>query len=116
MPKKSQIKSQKKYSKKSNAKLKKLLLCATFIGALILVPYLSIAARDLTSAAESAVTQATTIAKAVSLLGILCGAVIYQIPGATMFARGTIIGGILGAGLSFAGPSLVAIFRAIFAG
>ncbi len=106
----------KKYPKKYNEKLKKILVCVTTLAALLLIPVLCFAARDLTSAAESAVTQATTIAKAVSLLGILCGAVIYQIPGATMFARGTIIGGILGAGLSFAGPSLVAIFRAIFGG
>jgi hypothetical protein len=103
----------KKLKEKS---IKFLLYASTVALPLLLTPRISFAARDLTSAAESAVTQATTIAKAVSLLGILCGAAIYQIPGATMFARGTIIGGLLGAGLSFAGPSLVSIFRAIFGG
>ena len=82
----------------------------------LFVPIICFAARDLSSAAESAVSQATTIAKAISVLGILCGAVIYQIPGATMFARGTMIGGMIGAGLSFAGPSLISIFKSIFGG
>ncbi|MGK5087909.1 hypothetical protein WDW86_10155 [Bdellovibrionota bacterium FG-2] len=82
----------------------------------LISPVLSFAARDLSSVADGAVTQATTIARALSVLGVLCGAVFYQIPGATMFARGTIVGGLIGAGLSFAGPSLIGLFRGLFGG
>ncbi|MGK5088260.1 hypothetical protein WDW86_11940 [Bdellovibrionota bacterium FG-2] len=86
------------------------------IALALIFPILSFAARDLSSAADGAVTQATSIAKALSVLGILCGAAIYQISGAVMFARGTIIGGLIGAGLCFAGPSLIGLFRMIFGG
>ena len=79
-------------------------------------PELALAARDLTSAAQSAVSTTTTVAKAASVLGIICGALIYQIPGAAMFARGTIVGGLIGAGLSFGGTSIIGFFQSILGG
>jgi hypothetical protein len=84
--------------------------------ALIAMPSVALAARDLGSATESAVSQATLLAKAASVLGILAGALIYQIPGAAMFARGVIVSGLLGAGLAFAGPSVIGLFRTVFGG
>jgi hypothetical protein len=90
------------------------MLGSTMILSTLLMPLVCLAARDLGSAADAAVSQATIIAKALSVLGIICGAAIYQIPGASMFARGTIIAGLIGAGLSFGGPSLIALIRMIF--
>ncbi len=83
---------------------------------LFMIPFSAFAARDLGAAADAAVSQAATIAKALSVLGILCGAAISQIPGATMFARGVIVSGLVGAAISFGGPSLIALFRSVFGG
>ncbi len=74
------------------------------------------AARDLTSAATTAVSQATLIAKAASVLGVLAGAVSYQIPGAAGWAQRVLTSGLIGAGLAFGGPSLLGLFRTIFGG
>ena len=89
---------------------------AALLSTTLLFPLLCFAARDLSSAAETAVSQVTGLAKVLSVLGVVAGALIYQIPGATMFARGTIVGGLIGAGLSFGGPSVIGAFRTIFGG
>jgi hypothetical protein len=81
-----------------------------------LIPVLAFAARDLSSAASSATSTAGTIAKAASTIGVLIGAIVYQIPGAAMWGRGVITAGLLGAGLAFGGPSIISLFRTIFGG
>ncbi len=86
------------------------------ICAVLLAPGLAHAARDLGSATTAAVNQATTIAKAASVLGVLAGAIIYQIPGAADWGRRVISSGLVGAGLAFGGPSLMSLFRTIFGG
>ena len=93
--------------------------CVLIFAVLALValsPGVAMAARDLAAAASSAVNEATTIAKAASVLGVLAGAVAYQIPGATHFAQRLLTGGLIGAGLAFGGPSLMNLFRTIFGG
>ena len=90
-------------------------IIVTAIAAL-LIPVACFAARDLSSAAEAAVSQVTGLAKILSVLGVVAGALVYQIPGAAMFARSTMIGGFIGAGVSFAAPSVIAVFRAWFGG
>jgi hypothetical protein len=95
---------------------------STLLGAFFLLmtfclfPGIALAARDLTSAAQSAVSTATGVAKTASVLGIVCGALIYQIPGATQFARATIIGGLIGAALSYGGTSIIALFQSVLGG
>jgi len=94
---------------------------SAFVAALMLYiftfwPTVCYAARDLSSAAETAVSQVLSLAKILSVLGVGASALIYQIPGAAMFARGTLVGGLIGTGLSFGGPSIIAAFRAIFGG
>jgi hypothetical protein len=86
------------------------------LSVILAVPELAHAARDLGSATTAAVNQATTIAKAASVLGILAGAIAYQIPGAAMWGRGVIVSGFIGAGLAFGGPSIMGLFRTIFGG
>jgi hypothetical protein len=80
------------------------------------IPALAYAERDLSSAASSAVSQGTTIARALCLLGVMAGAIGYQIPGATNWARATLVGGILGTGIAYGGPSILNLFRGIFGG
>ena len=72
------------------------------------------AARDLTGPADTAVSTAKNIGRIISVLGVVVGGVFYNIPGLNQFGRTTMIGGLLGAGLSFGGPSLVELFRNIF--
>jgi len=83
---------------------------------LLLFPAICLAARDLTAAANAAVSEATGIARAASLLGVLCGAVIYQVPGGANFGQQVMKAGAIGAGLAFGGPSLLGLFHTIFGG
>lgn len=99
-----------------NSKTKILWTGNITVVAFLFVPMVAFAARDLSSAASAAVNQATLIAKAASVLGVLVGAIIYQIPGAAMWGRGVITSGLIGAGLAFGGPTLIGLFRTIFGG
>ncbi len=88
---------------------------AVFIAA-ILAAQPALADRDLTSVANSAVTQTTTVAKAASLLGLMAGAVAFQIPGAAHWARGVFISGLIGTGIAFGGSSIMGVIRGVFGG
>ena len=87
-----------------------------FLGGAILAPLSALAERDLSAAASTAVTQGTNIARAASLLGVMVGAISFQIPGAAQWARGVLIAGLLGTGIAYGGPSLVNMLRGIFGG
>jgi len=86
------------------------------VGVSAVFPELAHAARDLTSAAQSAVVTTTGVAKAASVLGVVAGALIYQIPGAQQFAKNTMVGGLIGAGLSFGGTSIISFFQSVLGG
>jgi len=87
---------------------------AACLVAALLLPELALAARDLQASAQSAVSYLTIIAKGMSVFGILASAVLYQFPAAAQFAKSTLVGGLIGAGLSFAGPSLLNAIKSIF--
>jgi uncharacterized membrane protein len=87
-----------------------------FVLTLLLVPAIALAARDLTSATNAAVSQASSVAKAASVLGILVGAVVYQVPGAAAWGQRVMASGFIGAGLAFGGPSFLGFLRTVFGG
>ncbi|MEK6706672.1 MAG: hypothetical protein AABZ06_12880 [Bdellovibrionota bacterium] len=89
-------------------------IITAILGALILVPQIALAARDLADAASTAVSTATTIAKVISTLGVVAGAIAYQIPGASHFAKGTMVSGLIGMALSFGGTSILNLARTVF--
>lgn len=93
---------------------KYILFSKIFIFILVLESELSFAARDLNSAATSAVHLGTTVARSISLLGVLVGAIGYNIPGLAQFGQRTLAGGLIGTGLAFGGPALMDLFRSIF--
>jgi len=93
---------------------KNIIIIITIILVLIIMPEIVFAARDITGAADTAVATAKNIGRIISVLGVVVGGVFYNIPGLSEFGRTTMIGGLIGAGLSFGGPSIVELFRNIF--
>jgi hypothetical protein len=73
-------------------------------------------ARDLGAAANNAVSMAKTVTRALSLLGLLVGAGLMQLPGLAEFGRRTLAAGLVGCLCAFAGPTLVKVFESIFGG
>lgn len=94
-------------------KNKTAMLMTLGLVALLLAPNLAIA-RDLGSAASSAVTTAKTIARALSVFGLLVGGILMQLPGLSQFGKTTLGAGIVGCVCSFGGPSLVSFFETVF--
>ncbi len=88
---------------------------AAFI-ATVVAAHPALADRNLTEVANSAVTQTTTVAKAASLLGLMAGAVAFQIPGAAHWARGVFISGMIGTAIAFGGSSIMSVIRGVFGG
>lgn len=91
----------------------KLIIAVTILIAIALCPDVSIA-RDLGSAANSAVSTAKTIARSLSVFGLLVGGIMMQLPGLSHFGRTTLGAGIIGCVCSFGGPSLVTFFESVF--
>jgi len=71
-------------------------------------------ARDLSSAATSAVSSAKTIARILSVFGILVGGGLMQLPGLSDFGKRTLAGGVIGCVCSFGGPAFVSFMQGIF--
>ncbi len=71
-------------------------------------------ARDLGSAASSAVSTAKTIARILSVFGLLVGGTTMQLPGLSEFGKRTMGAGIVGCLCSFGGPALITFFENVF--
>ena len=82
---------------------------------LIFVLYPELAfARDLGSAASSAVSTAKTIARVLSVFGLIVGGMLMQLPGLSDFGKRTMGAGIVGCLCSFGGPALISFFETVF--
>lgn len=73
-------------------------------------------ARDLGAAATSAVSNAKTIARLLSTLGILTGGILMQVPGASEMGKRALVAGIIGCLCSFGGPAFVNFIETVFGG
>jgi hypothetical protein len=73
-------------------------------------------ARDLGAAATNAVSTAKTVTRAISLLGLLAGGALMQIPGLAEFGKRTMIAGLVGGLCAFGGPAIIKLFENIFGG
>jgi hypothetical protein len=71
-------------------------------------------ARDLTAAGNTATNTAKTIARAISTLGIVCGAILMQIPGLAHHGKRVLASGLIGASAAFGAPALIALLTSIF--
>ena len=91
---------------------KQLLICAAIGAAFIFAD--PVLARDLGSAASSAVSSAKVIARTLSVFGLILGGLLMQIPGLADFGKRTMGAALLGCFCSFAGPSIVNAFESIF--
>ena len=85
------------------------------VALLLIAPDLTWAdGRSLEQASSSAVNQATTVARAISALGMLVAAILYNIPGMSHYARNVMGGSLLGAICAFGGPSFISLISSIF--
>jgi hypothetical protein len=84
------------------------------VSPLLLVTATAFAERDLASVANSAVSQSTTVAKAAALLGLMVGAVAFQIPGAAHWAKSVFISGLIGTAIAFGGSTIMSVLRSLF--
>lgn len=90
---------------------------AALIGIGLVVLYFSVPhvhARDLVAASNTAVTTVKRIAQALSVLGIVSGGAMMQIPGLAEFGRRTLIGGLVGSLCSFGAPAFIEFMQTVF--
>jgi hypothetical protein len=70
--------------------------------------------RSMDQAANSVVSIALSVAKAVSVLGLLAAGIAYNIPGLEDKARACLKGSFMGAVCTFGGPAFVRMIQNIF--
>jgi hypothetical protein len=73
-------------------------------------------ARDLIGAANTATNQIKQLAQVTSVLGVIAGGFIMQIPGAGGFGRSVLISGLIGCLCAFGASAFVSLMRSIFGG
>ncbi len=71
-------------------------------------------ARDLVSASNSATNIVKNVGQALSVMGIISGGAIMQIPGAGQFGKGVMVAGFVGAGCAFGAPLFTSLMGQIF--
>jgi hypothetical protein len=89
------------------------LLTLGVVAAALMLPELA-SARDLGAAATSAVATAKTVARILSIFGIIVGGVLMQIPGLNEFGKRTVGAGCIGCLCAFGGPALISFFEGVF--
>lgn len=83
--------------------------------ALLFLPEVAMA-RDLGGAATSAVNTAKSVARVLSVFGLIVGGILMQLPGLTDFGKRTLGAGVVGCLCAFGGPSLITFFESVFGG
>ena len=73
-------------------------------------------ARDLGSAARSYTNTIKSIGQVMSVAGVIAGGVCMQIPGAAMFGKNVLVGGLIGGLCSFGAPAFAALLSSVFGG
>lgn len=92
----------------------KLIIVASIACVLVAIyPELAVA-RDLGSAATAAVSTAKTIARALSVFGLIVGGIMMQLPGLSNFGKTTLGAGIIGCVCTFGGPAFVSFLENVF--
>lgn len=92
---------------------KTVILLCVFALMIFILPELS-HARGLNEASREIVNQAKTIARSLSVLGVIVGGIIFQIPGLAMYGRSTMGAGLMGCACSFGGPILIQLIQNLF--
>ncbi len=85
----------------------------TLMTALLIINT-SAEARDLVSAANSATDVVKNVAQALSILGVVAGGALMQVPGAAQFARGVLVSGAVGVLCAFGAPAFISFIKQIF--
>jgi len=73
-------------------------------------------ARDIVSASNAAVNTVKTVAQALSVLGIVGGGVVMQLPGLGDVGKRVAASGLIGCVCAFGAPAFISLMKTIFGG